>query len=327
MAKRLRGCRKLGFAVLLLALVVLGLPSCLVRGCDWGSPPVEKIDGPAVKLQVAAGNVISLPLEQYLVGVVAAEMPASFHKEALKAQAVAARTYTLRRVQGKTADSEHPDAHLCSDPAHCQAWITTSEMRARWGLLHFRGYYEKVAAAVKETEGQVLVCDGELIDPVYHSSCGGRGTEDARDVWGQDVPYLKRVTCTFDPPEKQEPVISRFSMIELLDRLGVAEKTVPAAAGAGSLIQIKEHTASGRVKKVQVGSSSYRGAELRQNLGLRSTDFTVKNTGNEVVFLTRGYGHAVGMCQYGAEGLAQRGVRYDKILAHYYRGASLKTMP
>lgn len=327
MARRWRGYRKLGFVVLLLALMVVGLPAFLVRGCDWQSPPLERKEGPTVKLQVAAGSIVSLPLEQYLVGVVAAEMPASFHREALRAQAVAARTYTLRRIQGKTADEDHPEAYLCSDPAHCQAWITTSEMRARWGLLHFRGYYEKVAAAVRETEGQVLVCDGELIDPVYHSSCGGRGTEDARDVWGQDLPYLKRVTCTFDPPQKQEPVTSRFTVAELLDKLGVAEKAVPAAAGAGSLVQIKEHTASGRVKKVQVGGSSYKGVELRQDLGLRSTDFTVKNTGNEVIFLTRGYGHAVGMCQYGAEGLAQRGVSYDKILAHYYRGARLETLP
>lgn len=325
MARRWRGYRKLGFAVLLLALVVVGLPAFLVRGCDWAATPPERMEGPAVKLQVAAGTVVSLPLEQYLVGVVAAEMPASFHREALKAQAVAARTYALRRLQGKTADKDHPEAHLCSNPGHCQAWLTTSEMRARWGLLHFRGYYEKVAAAVKETEGQVLICDGELIDPVYHSSCGGRGTEDARDVWGQEVPYLKRVACTFDPPQRQEPVASRFTMTELLDKLGV--KAVPAAAGAGSLVQIREHTASGRVKKVQVGSSSYRGVELRQDLGLRSTDFTVKNTGNEVVFLTRGYGHAVGMCQYGAEGLAQRRIRYDKILAHYYRGTHLETMP
>lgn len=327
MAKRLWGYRWLGLAVLILSFVLVGLPALLVRGCDWKNPPSGGEEEPLVKLQVAPGNVVTLPLEQYLVGVVAAEMPASFHDEALKAQAVAARTYTLRRLQGEMPGGDHPGAPLCADPVHCQAWISTADMRERWGIFHFHSYYGKVAAAVRETEGQVLVYEGELIDPVYHSSCGGRGTEDARDVWGQDVPYLRRAACNFDPPQRQEPVISRFTLADFMSRLGLSGEGVPAAAGTGSFVQVKERTAGGRVKTVRIGTRNYRGVELRRTLGLRSTDFSVEATGKEVVFLTRGYGHAVGMCQYGAEGLARQGVRYDKILAHYYRGACLENLP
>lgn len=324
MAKGLRGYRRLGFAVLILSFILVGLPAILVRGCDWKAQPSRKGKETLVKLQLAEGNVITLPLEEYLIGVVAAEMPASFHEEALKAQAVAARTYALRRLLLEKPDGDHPGAHLCADSTHCQAWISTAEMRKRWGIIHFRYYYNKVCAAVRETEGEVLVYEDELIDPVYHSSCGGRGTEDARDVWGEDVPYLKRVSCTFDPPQRQEPVTSRYRLADLVSRLGLSGEAVPAAAGTSSFIRVKERTAGGRVKTVLVGTRTYQGTELRKALGLHSTDFTVEVSGGEVTFRTRGYGHAVGMCQYGAEGLAQKGVPYDKILTYYYRGVSLK---
>lgn len=327
MLNRFRGYRWLGYVVVVLILVVIGLPALLVRGCSWESrEPIGEEDGePQVKLQlqVSAGQVESMPLEQYIIGVVAGEMPASFHQEALKAQAVAARTYTLLRLNRESQDEKHPAAHLCADPAHCQTWIDAAEMRKRWGW-HFRANYNKIATAVKETRGQVLTYDGELIDPVYHASCGGRGTEDAREVWGHEVPYLKSVRCTFDPPDRQEPVVTRLSLQDLISRLGISEQSVPAAAGSGKVVEIQEHTESGRVKSVKVGSQICQGVDVRKELGLRSTDFKVTSSGKEIVFTTIGYGHAVGMCQYGADGLAKRGAKYNQILAHYYKGTKLE---
>ena len=321
------GYRWLGFVVIAMALVVIGVPALLVRGCTWESrEPVQK-GGLQVKLQVSPEQVVSLPLEQYLIGVVAAEMPASFEQEALKAQTVAARTYTLMRLERESPDEKHPNAQLCADPGHCQAWINNAEMRKRWGVLGFRSNYKKITTAVEATKSQVLTFNGELIDPVYHSSCGGRGTEDAQDVWSQEVPYLKGVPCTFDTPQKQEPVITRFTNEDLFARVGIADTAVPAAAGTSGVVEIQKLTESGRVKSVKVGSRVYRGIDLRKSLGLRSTDFKVTAQGEEIIFSTRGYGHAVGMCQYGADGLASRGAQYNQILAHYYRGTKLEKVP
>ncbi|MGB9792459.1 MAG: SpoIID/LytB domain-containing protein, partial [Thermacetogeniaceae bacterium] len=177
--------------------------------------------------------------------------------------------------------------------------------------------------AVRATAGEVLVYNGELIDPVYHSSCGGRGTEDAREVWGRDIPYLRGVPCRWDPPEKQERLAVSFKVEDMLKRLGIKDAAVPASKGEG-LVRILESTATGRVRKVEVASQVFRGVDLRKALGLRSTDFTVSVKGDRVTFYTRGYGHAVGMCQYGAQGLALRGRSYREILAYYYQGAVIK---
>ncbi len=321
-----RGYKILGLAVLIYCLVMLGIPALLVRGCGFDRGMVEESNGRMVRVQLAPGRVVTLPLETYLIGVVAAEMPAKFDIEALKAQAVAARTYTLLRINGKASDRKHPDAALCADPGHCQAWLSLGDLRKRWGLFAFGSNYEKVASAVRATAGEVLVYRDELIDPVYHASCGGRGTEDAREVWGRDIPYLKRVPCRWDPPERQGVVATSFSMKDFFTRLGITGQAVPAS-NAGDLVQVLDRTGSGRVRRVEIASQVFRGVELRKALGLRSTDFTVSAAGGKVTFYTRGYGHAVGMCQYGAQGLALRGQTYRQILEYYYRGAVMKKLP
>ncbi|MFY9141129.1 MAG: stage II sporulation protein D [Thermacetogeniaceae bacterium] len=324
MAVKFGRYRWLGYMIVVLTLVVIGIPALLVRGCSWESREPVKEEGVQVKLQISEEEIISLPLEQYLIGVVAAEMPVSFHEEALKAQAVAARTYCLLRMVREEEDDQHPEAHLCADPGHCQAWISNEEMRKRWGW-NYRPNYQKIRSAVLATVGELLTYEGQLIDPVYHSSCGGRGTEDAREVWGHEVPYLKRAVCSYDAPEKQKPVNTQISLQELFTKLKISDQAIPAAGF--ELIKIQERTESGRVKKVKVGSQVFSGVELRKRLGLRSTDFKVACTKEKVLFSTRGYGHAVGMCQYGANGLAQSGAKYDEILSHYYQGTKLKTIP
>jgi stage II sporulation protein D len=259
MNNRLRGYRWLGYVVIVLTLIVIALPVLLVRGCSWESGEQhmkQEVGGLQVKLMLTTEQVINIPLEQYLCGVVAAEMPASFNEEAIKAQAVVARTYTLLRILGESHDEEHPTAQLCADSNHCQAWIDTTEMRKRWGW-HYRTNYNKIVAAVEATRDEVLTYEGELIDPVYHASCGGTATEDAQEVWGHEVPYLKSVSCSYDPPHRQEPVVTQLSLQDFYSRLGISEGSVPVAAG-GSVLQIQERTASGRVKSVKVGSQVFK---------------------------------------------------------------------
>jgi len=322
--KLFRGYKFFGFTLLVITLVLIGLPALLVRGCAWEKPKNTEEQGPEVRLQIGPDRVISLPLEEYLIGVVAAEMPASFHPEALKAQAVAARTYALLRMNKKSKDRKHPDADLCIDPGHCQAWLPQAGMRKKWGLMRFGFYYERVAEAVRTTAGEVLVYQDQIIDPVYHASCGGKGTEDAVEVWGEEVPYLKGVPCTWDPPHRTQPVLSSFVFQDFFARLGVKENAVPVGQGLGGVIRILEHTRSGRVKKVKIGTRVFTGVDLRKSLALRSTDFSIKTQEDRVVFATRGSGHAVGLCQYGAQGLALKGAKYDKILTYYYRGVEIK---
>ncbi len=318
-----RGYKLLGLFIFIFSLALIGLPALLVRGCIWEGSPQARQQGPLVRLQVNPGQVITLPLDEYLIGVVAAEMPAEFHPEALKAQAVAARTYTMLRVSAKSGDDKHPEADLCADPEHCQAWISVSEMRRKWGVLSFSYYYGKVAAAVRDTEGEAIVYQGQLIDPVYHASCGGLGTEDAAEIWNSDVPYLKGVACAWDPQPQQQPVAMAFTYEDLFQRLGLPDKAIPTGAGLGGLIRILDRTPHGRAKDLQVGAQNFKATDLRKALNLRSTDLVVKTNDDKVVFETRGYGHAVGMCQWGAQGMALKGKNYKEILTYYYQGVQI----
>jgi stage II sporulation protein D len=322
-----RNYKLAGLGVLLFSLAMIGLPALLIRGCNWSVPFQTQQQGPMVRLQLQPGQVVTLPLEEYLVGVVAAEMPAEFHPEALKSQAVAARTYTLLRLSTKNGDDKLPDADISTDPANSQAWISVSEMRRRWGELYFGYYYGKITAAVRDTAGEVMVYRGQLIDPVYCASCGGLGTEDAADVWGHDVPYLKGVACNWDPPSQQQPVPAVFTLDDLCRRLDIPEKAVPSGAGLRGLVRILDRTARGRVKDLKVAAETFRATDIRKLLDLRSTEFTVKDAGSRVVFETRGYGHAVGMCQWGAQGMALQGKSYKEILTYYYRGVQVVRWP
>jgi stage II sporulation protein D len=331
--RRVKGYQLLGLAVFLLALLLIVLPALLVRGCNWTEESVQpqqqgKGRGTQqlqVKLQISAGKTVTMPLDDYLIGVVAAEMPVAFNSEALKAQAVAARTYTLQRLESKPVDDKHPDTPLCADSTHCQAWLSVAQMRKQWGLISFGRNYQKIAAAVRDTEGQVLVYQGKLIDPVYHASCGGLGTEDAAAVWGHSVAYLKSVPCRWDPQQRQQSVAVSFSLSQLCSRLGLDDAAVQASSGAAA-VQVVQKTGSGRAAEVQVGNHLIKGTDLRKDLGLRSTSIAVQASGDKVTFLTRGYGHAVGMCQYGAQGMALKGRSYRQILTYYYSGVQLQSM-
>lgn len=272
-------------------------------------------------LQHERKQVVRLGLEEYVVGVVAAEMPASFPLEALKAQAVAARTYAVKRLQlpDPRIKEVSLEADLSSDPAINQAWISTEEMKRRWGALNYGLNKKKITRAVTETKGKVLVYGGQLIDPVYHASCGGNGTEDSEDVWANQVPYLRRTKCSNHPAGNKEQELV-YTLADFDRMLGTSLHAVPASKiHVDSAIQVGERTASGRVKSLRVDGKTLSGTEVRHRLKLPSTWFECSIVRDEIKIRTRGYGHGVGMCQFGAAALAGEGKDYAAILGWYYQ--------
>lgn len=263
-----------------------------------------------IRLLRSDGSVVRLGLEDYVAGVVRAEMPASFAPAALEAQAVAARTYALNRLAGGTHAGSGAD--LCDDPACCQGCAL--EPPAGWGS-ETQTYQEKVRAAVSATAGEVLLTqDGALIDAVFHASSLGR-TAPAQAVWGSAVPYLVSVS-TPETPETVDDLVEwkTFTLQELEALLGPGEIGEPIYEDWGG------------VASLPVGSKSLGGVEVRRLLGLRSARFSLERGEGSVTFVTSGYGHGVGMSQQGANLLAQQGSSYADILAHYYPGTRIERL-
>ena len=258
-------------------------------------------------------KLMQLEMETYIAGVVAAEMPASFELDALKAQAVAARTFALKRmnVPNSNVKALHSDAQISTSPTTCQAWISDDEQRERWGK-DYTKWHQKIIQAVTETAGEVLCYDGVLIDPVYHASCGGGATESAEYVWGNAKPYLVSVPCNH-PADQHSGVTMAISQAELMEKLDLQSNAVNVIA--------EERTPSNRLKTMLVGDNAIQGSELRNALGLKSTLIDWRIVGNQMIVTTNGYGHGAGMCQNGANYYAQLGCNYQQILQHYYRGA------
>lgn len=269
-------------------------------------------------------KLMQLDLEEYLVGVVAAEMPAAFEPEALKAQAVAARTFAVNRMLHPHANvtALHPDAHITTSPETCQAWIDEATQKERWGSSYVQ-WHNKIEQAVSETAGEVLYYNGALIEPVYHASCGGGYTEDAEAVWGSARPYLVSVACNH-PADSHSNEVTTIGLQEFSDKLHLPDAVAAGTMiGNGSYMEVVHRTASGRIKEVRIGGTVYRGSALRSALGLKSLllDWTIQ--GDTIVFTTNGYGHGVGMCQHGANYYAEQGNDYRRILGHYYSDAEV----
>ena len=265
------------------------------------------------------GTVEELTMGEYLWGVVAAEMPASFQLEALKAQAVAARTYCLyQRVGG---GDKHPGADVCGDYTCCQAYLTREQAAAGWGD-NAGLYADKVTQAVSDTDGLVCTYEGSPIDAVFFSSTAER-TNDAVTVWGTEVPYLTAV----DSPEGEEvpgwhtEVV--FAPAEFFARFRLSDPAAQFGEDPGGWITDLETDDTGMVRALTVGGVSITGGQARSIFGLRSARFTVVATAEEVRFQVTGYGHGVGMSQYGANALAGEGRSFREILEWYYTGAKV----
>lgn len=275
-----------------------------------------------------AGAMRLLPLEEYVVGVVAAEMPASWPEEALKCQAVAARTRAVGSAvgYGGTGCQSHPGADVCTDSACCQGWLGAEGRKAKWGDT-WQPLEERVAQAVSATRGQVLTYEGEPIEVLYHASSGGQ-TEDAAEVFSRSVPYLQSVESPGEESYEGYAVEQRFTLEEAAELLLAAFPDCGVDAGAlPSQLELISLSDTGRVKQMRVGSQTVTGREVRAALGLRSTLFTWEAQEGTLIFRVRGYGHGVGMSQAGARAMAAEGSDCAEILAHYYPGTVLAQLP
>lgn len=249
-----------------------------------------------------------MELEDYITGVVLAEMPASYFEEALKAQAVAARTYAVN----KSRSSVHDGNAVCTNYACCQAYISPDDYEGGKENL------AKVKKAVYDTAGEIMLYDSEPISAVFHSMSAGR-TASAEDVWGRSVPYLTSVESPLEASEEGFETTAAFPIGEFIEKL----KTLSSDYDGGLTVPPPERDSSGYVKTIQIGSAVFSGSDIRNLFSLRSTNFNLGfDTGN-AVFTVRGYGHGVGMSQHGANLLAENGADYKEILSTYYTGVSL----
>ncbi len=261
-------------------------------------------------LREETGEYTEMDMDAYLVGVVLAEMPTSFEEEALKAQAVAARTYTQKAC---TTGGKHGDGSICTKSVCCQAYISQETYLEQGGT---QEGMEKVRRAVAATSEQVLIYEGELIEATYFS-CSGGSTEDAAAVWGTEFPYLQAVKSPGEEAAAHYTDTVSFTPEQFQQALGVRLTGYPA-----SWFGVATYTEGGGVASMIIGGKAYSGTELRRMLGLRSTNFHV-STGANIIITTYGYGHRVGMSQYGADAMAVAGSTYGEILAHYYPGTVL----
>lgn len=294
-------------------IILIGFLSILIISFFWvkGCMKSELPQDPYVKLYLAKENkVINLSLEEYLIGCVAAEMPANFDLEALKAQAVCARTYAIRKLI-----DNHPypkGANLSDDITTCQAYISEDEFFKRHGgdsrLL------KKIKRAVKETEGVIMLYDNKPIDALYHSTCGGK-TANAEEIWGNKVVYLKSKPCPYCKDSKHFSTMQVFSYQDINNVTGV---TITPNSNITEII-----SNSGRTLEINIDNLKISTAKLRNSLGLPSSWMKFNVSNDKVTINTKGYGHGVGLCQYGANGLAQEGANYTEILKYYYEGIDI----
>lgn len=278
------------------------------------SQPVTQPAPPEIHylpVQTTGSCVVTMELETYLVGVLLGEMPAYFEADALRAQAVVARTYAMRH---HLLQDKHPGGAVCTDPGCCQAYVSESVYIQRGGD---PADVEKIRKAVTDTAGWALTYEGQLVDATYFSCSGGR-TEDALAVWGVEIPYLQSVESPGEEGAENYTKTVTFSAAEFMNRLG-RELTGSPASWLGNVT----YTEGGGVATMVIGGRSYEGTRLRQLLGLNSTAFWMEANGNTISVTTSGKGHRVGMSQEGADAMAVAGASWEEILLHYYQGTRI----
>ena len=267
-------------------------------------------------LHVANNQVEELNIDEYLYGVVASEMPVSFEIEALKAQAIVARTYTIYQMINNP--TKHENADICDSYACCQAWITKDERFEKWNVNEAEANWQKILDAVNSTKGKIITYSGQPINAFFHANSGGV-TESSLNIWsGIDYPYLKPVETAGEQGYTQyssEVIISKGDLAK-----NIKEKYPDFEIDytQENCIQVLEYTTSGRIKTIKIGNKEFAGTEVRTLLGLKSTNFTFAVNGDTVIFSVIGYGHGVGMSQTGADALAKTGIGCEEIIKHFY---------
>ena len=267
-------------------------------------------------LHSGSGQIEELPIDEYLYGVVSSEMPANYEAEALKAQAIVARTYTIYQIMNNSG--KHPGADICDNSSCCQAWISKDERLSKWAPEEAESNWNKIVDAVNSTSGKIITYQNKPINAFFHSNSGGK-TESSLNIWGGiDYPYLKSVETAGEEGYTQYSSEAKFTKEELLNKLKEKYQDCEIDYSQENCIQIIEYTTSGRVKTIKFGNKEIAGTEARTILGLRSTNFTFTISGDEIIFSVIGYGHGVGMSQTGADALAKSGSNCEEIIKHFY---------
>ncbi len=292
-------------------------PEVSAQSADVSAQSLSRTAEPSADtllLQVEQGDEIrQMPLGDYLVGVLLAEMPTDFPMEALKAQTVASRTFALRQAQS----DKHTWAHICTDAACCQGWADPEDFD--------REAVERAQEAVSQTDGLVLTYDGQLIEATFFSCSGGQ-TEAAVAVWGTEVPYLQSVSS---PGEEDAPRYTEQVSVSASEFAKMLQDAYPQANLSGTpeaWFGSVSYTSGGGIDTVFIGGVAVQGTALRRLFSLRSTDISVETTREQVIFTTCGFGHRVGLSQYGARAMAESGCDFSQILAHYYQNTQIKKL-
>ncbi|MDD5945672.1 MAG: stage II sporulation protein D [Clostridia bacterium] len=253
-------------------------------------------------------------LDEYIKGVVAAEMPASFPAEALKAQAVASRTYAVRAI-------DNAESQLAPEDIG-QAYITVEKMKENWGDA-FEANYAKICSAVDSTAGEIIEYGGEPILAVFHSTSAGT-TETAGNIWSYDLPYLESTDSEGDMYAPNYETVKTLENGEIISMIKAKYPDFDCDAdGLFDSVSIDERSEAGYITSMKVGNMTFTGKQIREALGLRSSNFTAAKTDGGIAFTTKGYGHGAGMSQYGAKYMAENGSDYIEILEHYYKDITI----
>lgn len=325
--------RKIIYYIIFMIIIIILLPLMIVKGCSKKTEDNELKyqETLMIKVYIASEKIIKeMPFEEYLMGVVAAEMPVEFEIEALKAQAVAARTYAFARIKKIYApkDGMHSEADICTDSTHCQAWISKENAMKNWGDSSAEKNWQKIQKAVNETKNIIITYQELIANPVFHSNSGGR-TENAEDVWeGTGVPYLKSVISYGEETTSEYRTVTDIKIKDFCAKLKneypdfkINEKDILKE------IKILDYTEGGRVKTIKIGNISLKGTDFRKIFSLRSANFSIeKGEGDNLKITTIGNGHGVGMSQWGANYLAQHGYNYEQIIKYYYNGVELNNL-
>lgn len=314
--------------ILLSALVIIILPVALLKE---NLTPTENTFVPQTSTTQAPESTntltvfrsvsqenVEIDFFEYVCGSVAAEMPLSYHKEALKAQAIACYTNALRLKSASENDAAY---HISDDSSIHQGYLNEDQRKEKWGE-DFEKYESKLEGIVKSVENLAIYYENELCVAAFHAICSGK-TESAENIWGEKAPYLTSVKSSGDnlsPQYSSVVVFEKDEFIEIAKSL-TESKSIKKLK---SSIEIKEKSKAGTVLKVTLAKKELTGDEIRKAFSLRSPVFTVEATEKTVTFNVTGYGHGVGMSQYGADFMARQGSSYEEILKHYYKGVEIK---
>lgn len=322
--------------VLTIFILVLVVPSILVVSFpnnvnQMGAESIDikkiendnKLSEPSIEVSVyrtSTEGIETVPLEEYVVGVVASEMPISFELEALKAQSLAARTYIVNQMLSDSNVGIPGDIDVDISDNHIfhQVYKNKNELAKQWGK-NYNSNISKIQDAVNATKGKILIYDGNPIDPSFHSTSNGY-TENSEDYWKNKIPYLRSVASPWDKesPKFKNQKILTIAEVEQALGINLDQNT--------DIIGEKKLTKSKRIDTIKIGNKEFSGVEVRKVLGLPSNDFDIQQKNGNLIFTTRGNGHGVGMSQYGANGMAKEGKSYEEIVKYYYKDVSVSSV-